>query len=298
MRKTAILCILLLLFTLSAGLICAEAAAPAPELEDLVQTGADSFSCTFDGVKHSFLLELPEDPAGAPLVLMLPGYGNTAEAFRTQTHFETEANARGYAVAYVTGAPDPNVRTSSVGWHSELDTAGNRDVEFLVALKDYLQDAFSLDRERAFAVGFSNGAMMTHCLAMEAGESFTAFVSVGGPMPKSVWDARREHVNTGFFQITGEKDEVVPKYSDGSARFAKAPAIEDVMAYWVSANGLELLETSEIGRASVLTKYGSGEASRQVWDLFVANGHHSWPSVSFHQIDINTLILDFFEAQG
>ena len=295
MKKTAFLLMLALLLALP--LHPAQGEADAPSIEEIVQLKEDSFSCTFDGVRHSFLLELPEEPAGAPLVLMLPGYGNTAEAFRSQVHFEREANARGYAVAYVTGAPDPNVPTSSVGWHSETDTPGNRDVEFLVALKDWLQAACELDPERAFAVGFSNGATMAHRLAMEAGESFTACVSVAGFMPKSVWDGRREHAAVGFFQITGEKDDAVPKYSDGSARYAKAPAIEDVTAYWAEANGLEPLETVEIGRASVLTKYAAAGNARQVWELLVANGRHSWPSESFHRIDTNTLILDFFEAQ-
>ena len=32
------------------------------------------FSCSFDGVKHDFILDLPEKTEGAPLVLLLPGY--------------------------------------------------------------------------------------------------------------------------------------------------------------------------------------------------------------------------------
>ena len=296
MKRTAVLCVLVLLLVCLP--VCARGEAALPALNDVVQTGEDSFSCSFDGVTHRFLLSLPEEPAGAPLILMLPGYGNTAEAFRTQVHFEVEANARGYAVAYVTGAPDPNVRTSSVGWHAEIDTPGNRDLEFLVAFKEYLQERYGLDRTRAFAVGFSNGAMMAHSLAMEAGESFTACVSVAGCMPKSVWDARRESAAVGFFQISGEKDDTVPKNSDGSARYAIAPAIEDVMTYWAQANGLDRQETSRLGRDSVLTKYAGEGKTRQVWDLVVANGHHSWPSLSFHQIDTNALILDFLDAQG
>lgn len=269
-----------------------------PGIEDAELSGEDGFICRFDGVKHRVLLALPETPEGAPLVLLLPGYGNTAEAFRTQTHFEQEANARGYAVAYVTGAPDPNVPTSSVGWHAELDTPGNRDLAFLIALKDCLQETWALDRTRAFAVGFSNGALMAHCLAMEAGESFTACVSVAGYMPKSVWEARGESAAVGFFQITGEKDDAVPQNRNGSARFARAPAIEDAMAYWVSANGLEERETVTVGRDAVLTKYAGEGSRRQVWDLLLPNGRHSWPSRNIHQFDVNALILDFFDAQG
>ena len=135
-------------------------------------------------------------------------------------------------------------------------------------------------------------------LATEADGRFTAFVSVAGVMPASVWEARPESNAVGFFQITGEKDDVVPKNSDGSARFAKAPAIEDVMAYWAESNGLELVETSLVGNDSVLTKYASADKPQQVWHLFVKNGHHSWPGEQFSKIDTNACILAFFEAQG
>ena len=146
-------------------------------------------------------------------------------------------------------------------------------------------------------VGFSNGAFMAHRLATEADGRFTAFVSVAGMMPASVWEARPESNAVGFFQITGEKDDVVPKNSDGSARFAKAPAIEDVVAYWVESNGLELVETSRIGMDSELTKYAGAGKPQQVWNLFVKNGRHSWPSEQFNKIDTNACILAFFEAQ-
>ena len=297
MKKTAAL-FLLILFSLSVFVNGqAQGETEREALESILQDSSGAFSCVFDGVKHSFLLDLPEKCEGAPLVLMLPGYGNTAEAFRTEVHFEQKANAQGYAVAYVTGAPDPGAPTSSIGWHSEIDTEGNRDTEFLIALTKYLQETYLLDQKHTCAVGFSNGACMVHCLAMEAGEFFSAFVSVAGLMPESVWEARRETNALSFFQITGEKDPVVPKNSDGSARYAKAPAIEDVMEYWADSNDLELQETKSIGSGSTLTRYGSGEKPQQVWHLFVKDGRHSWPSEKYNRIDTNALILEFLENQ-
>ena len=267
-----------------------------PVIEDVIQVDENAFSCSFDGVKHRFVLDLPEDSSGAALVVMLHGYGNTAESFRTAVHFEREANDLGYAVVYVTGAPDPNVPTSSTGWHSEVNTDGNRDTEFLISLVRYLQDEFALSKDRVYAVGFSNGGLMAHCLAMEAGDVFSACVSVAGWMPESVWNTRRESNETGFFQITGEKDDAVPKNSDGSAKYHIAPAIEDVMYYWAESNDLKLSETSSVGKASLLTIYADEEKPQQVWDLFVTDGRHSWPNDQFSGIDTNALILEFFES--
>ena len=111
-------------------------------------------------------------------------------------------------------------------------------------------------------------------------------------MPESVWEERRENNSVGFFQITGEKDDTVPKNSDGSARYSRAPAIEDVMDYWADSNGLELSETGLIGNASVLTKYWSAERQSQVWHLVVSDGHHSWPNEQYNQVNTNALILE------
>ncbi len=297
MKKTAFcLCAaLMVLFVLLGG--TGEGNADSPGIEGLVREKPGAFSCRFDGVKHSFVLDLPDETEGAPLVVMLHGYGNTAESFRSTVHFEEEANPRGYAVVYVTGASDPNSPTAANGWHSETDTEGNRDAEFLVSLAEYLQKEYGLDRSRTYAVGFSNGALMAHRLAMEDADTFSAFVSVAGWMPESVWNGRRETNETGFFQITGEKDKAVPKHSDGSAQYAPAPAIEDVMEYWAESNGLDITETEQIGNASVLTKYASKEKPQQVWHLFVKDGRHSWPGMRFNGIDTNALILEFFEAQ-
>lgn len=295
MKRIIYFCLIIaLIFSLTGcAFISAE---PQIPLENIVQEEENKFSCSFDGVRHDFITCLPENTEGAPLVLMLHGYGGNAESLRSTLHFEEDANPLGYAVVYVTGAPDPNDSTSASGWNSGLGLEGNKDVEFLTALAGYLQKEYSLDKSRAFAIGFSNGAFMTHRLAMEAGSTFTAVVSVAGMMPESIWAARSEKNDIGFFQITGEKDDVVPKNSDGSAKFSKAPAIEDVMDYWASTNGLELSYTKEIGKGSQLSVYDGEKSDRQVWHLFVKNGRHSWPSEDINGIDTNTLILEFLEA--
>ena len=274
---------------------CAAAADAPGGLSEVEHLKENFFSCRFDGIKHKFILDLPEQTKGSPLVLMLPGYGNTAESFRTTIHFEQKANARGYAVAWVTGARNPNDPLSSIGWNSGIGSEGNDDTAFLTALAKYLQKEYSFDDHRTFAAGFSNGAFMVHRLAMEAADTFAACVSVAGLMPVKIWDARRERSDISFFQISGEMDDVVPKNSDGSAKFAKDPAIEDVTDYWAESNGLVLCGSETIGNGSVLTRYCGDQTGNQVWSLLVKNGRHSWPDVKMNGIDANSLILDFFD---
>lgn len=265
-------------------------------LENVVQESDTKITCSFDGVEHYFLLDLPEETEGAPLVLMLHGHGISPESFRDASHFEEKANELGYAVVYVSGSVHAGDPVKADGWNSGIYTEGNKDVEFLVTLAEYLQETYSFDKERTYVAGFSNGGFMTHRLAMEASDTFSAVASVAGKMPKRVWKDRNKKNDVSVLQITGEKDDVVPKNSDGSAKSAIDPAIEDVMEYWAESNGLELTETVDVGAKGILTKYGSEEKTAKVWHVFIKGAHHSWYEEKISKVDSNTIILDFFES--
>lgn len=263
-------------------------------LENLVQESAEKICFTCDGVERYCLLEFPEQTEGAPLVLMLHGHGESPETFREMAHFEEKANELGYAVVYVSGSVNAGDPVKISGWNSGIYTEGNKDVEFLVSLAQYLQKTYSFDTERTYAAGFSNGAFMMHRLAMEASDTFSAVVSVAGKMPKQVWEIRNEKNNVSVLQITGSKDDVVPKHSDGSAKYAKDPAIEDVMEYWAESNGLKFTETAAVGERGELTKYDGKKA--KVWHLFIKDARHSWYNEKINKVDSNDVILEFFEG--
>ncbi len=266
-------------------------------LEEIEVIDSQRMICTFEGIKHDFILDFPEETEGVPLIIMLPGYGNNAKSFRDMVHLELEANVRGYAVVYVTGAADSGDSTSALGWNSGIGNATNNDVDFLCAVVSYLEENYGFDSGATFAVGFSNGAFMTHRLAMEAGDTFEAVVSVAGKMSKVIWENRSDYNDISVFQITGEKDDVVPKNSDNTAIYAIDPAIEEVMEYWAESNGLTEEMTETIGKNSILTKNTGIDSTNQVWSLLVKDGRHSWPDKNINGIDTNSLILDFFEAQ-
>ncbi|MCR4689801.1 MAG: prolyl oligopeptidase family serine peptidase [Lachnospiraceae bacterium] len=265
--------------------------------EDITDEGDGKFSCSFDGVGHEFLTYFPEETKGAPLVLMLHGFGESGEKMRFATKFEEEAVPKGYAVVYVTGAADPASGVTSTGWNNGQGAGENDDVGFLCALALYLQQTYETDPDRTFAVGFSNGAFMTHRLAVEAQDVFAAVVSVAGMCPEAIWEERKDTADVGFFQITGEKDNVVPKNSDGSAKHAKSPAIEDELDYWAAANGIAEKSEEACGKESTLTKYSGDGTKKQVWHLFIPGGRHSWPDEALTGVDANGLILEFLETQ-
>lgn len=294
MKKLVAFCLVLGVFACLCG--CGGKEKQKYSLENVVQESDTKITCTFDGVEHYFNMCFPEKTEGAPLVLMLHGHGESPESFSNMSHFEDKANGLGYGVVYVSGSVQPGDPVKVKGWNSGIYTEGNRDVEFLVTVAEYLQENYLFDTERTYAAGFSNGAFMTHRLAMEASDTFSAVVSVAGKMPKQLWEDKNKRNNVSVLQITGEKDDVVPKNIDGSGNSSLDPAIEDVMEYWATSNGLGLAETVEVGARGTLTKYESDEKTAKVWHVFIKDARHSWYGEKINKVDSNTVILDFFES--
>lgn len=255
----------------------------------------NSYSCTFSEQEHKFDIYFPENFDAStthPLVVMLHGFGNSAESFATQTKFEKEACKEGYVVVYLTSTPDSK---GDIGWNSGLGESDKDDVGYIKALVSYLQKEYNCDKNRTFAVGFSNGAFMTQRLAVDADDTFTGVASVAGMMPKLTWDSRKEQANVGVLEIYGTKDDVVPMISNGSNKTAVAPAIEDVMEYWRQANNLSEKKEEDLSKITSCVKCYNEEKTQFVWTVVIEDGRHSWPDEGYCGFSVNKLILEFFD---
>ena len=256
----------------------------------LIVLSTHFISCK-ETTNYQYIVNLPQHFQGAPVVFMLHGYGSSAENFKADTHFEQEANARGYAVIYLS--------STDAGWSAGAGADKNDDVKAICALAKSIQKEFHFDKKRMYVAGFSNGGFMTHRLVVEGKGTFAGGICVAGDMSKTVWKSRKSKTKVSFFQISGEKDNAVPKISNGTAKYAYDPAIEDVMEYYATSNRLnfDAPEVQKIGYGSTLTKYTGDKSKNQVWHLLVKDGHHAWPSVTFNNIETNNLILDFLDTQ-
>jgi len=295
MKKNRYFKILILYFVILSVFVSLFIGCKSTKLKNISLITKNKFSCVYQGIEHKVIVDFPEVVENSPLIIMLHGYGNSASSFRSTTDFEKDATLQGYTVAWVSGSKNPKVRTSLPEWNSGLGYNNNDDVGFLVSVVEYFQTNYNTSKEKVFAIGFSNGAFMTHRLALEASDVFAGVVSVAGKMPKYVWENKTEKCNINVFQITGQKDNVVPKKLDNSVATAIDPAIEDVIEYYVQANGLEIKEEVKIGN-STLEKYKSNSSDKKIFHLLVAEGNHSWPTEQINGIDTNKLILEFLES--
>lgn len=264
---------------------------------DVKDEGNNEYSCEYDGDVRKYLEYAPEGEAKG-IIFMLHGYGNAAESFRTETKLDEAANERGYVVVYVNGMANDNDKTSATGWNSGIGNSNRDDLGFLKTLASYMQDKYKLTREQTFAAGFSNGGFMMYRIAVEGKDCFAGVASVAGMMPEAMWDIKSEASDVSILQINGTKDDVVPMNSNGSAKYSKAPAIEDVMDYFATANSLTDMKKEKLSEKSELIKRYSEDAgtkSKQVWQVLIENGRHSWPEEASCGFNVNALILDFFD---
>lgn len=232
----------------------------------------ERYTCTYGNTVRSFIVCKAAQSSPKALVLMLHGYAGSGESFMNDISFDEKAAKKDFVLIFADGISDPDDKTSAPGWNSGIKDSPKDDLGFLKSLVGIFQKKFGISKAKTFAAGFSNGAFMVHRLAVEDTEQFAAVASVAGFLPESVWNRRPEKLSTAFLQINGTKDDVVPMNANGSAKYNKNPAIEDVLEYYRSANG-----------SADSVKY-----------ISIEGGRHSWPEEKFCGFNIDQVLLDFF----
>ena len=122
------------------------------------------------GIDRTYRLHLPEGlPAGAPLVIVLHGYGGQA---RPESFGMNEvADRHGFAVCYPQGERDGRGKTCwNVGYPFQADMTVD-DVRFLTELIRHLAKEHRLSRRNVFCTGMSNGGDMCYLLASRCPEA-------------------------------------------------------------------------------------------------------------------------------
>ena len=166
------------------------------------------------------------------------------------------------------------------------------DVAFVSAVVHRLVEAKRVDPSRVYAMGMSNGAMMTHRLALEMRPAPAAIAAVSGTLAAKS-DCKRASRAVSVLLIHGTNDPLVP-YGGGavSLRNNERGLVIGVAAtrdYWLKADHLEnaipvAFDFPHGGTDpshAVRTTYG-GDAGPQVVVLTIQGGGHIEPSLRFH----------------
>jgi polyhydroxybutyrate depolymerase len=154
---------------------------PAPEIPAAAPGGyTRTISLATDSGQRTAIVHRPAGlRAGMPLVVVLHGAFGSGEHTRAATGWDALADREGFMVAY----PNGHGRTWNAGkccgpaFNHKVD-----DVEYLHRLTQHLAQTEGVDRERVYAVGMSNGAMMAYAWACRRPEDLAGIGPVAGAM--------------------------------------------------------------------------------------------------------------------
>ncbi len=162
----------------------------------------------------------------------------------------------------------------SCGWTSCHD-----DVGFLKTLVASVSEQYSVDENRFFVSGFSNGAMMTQRIACEASELFAAAALVGGRLERG-FECTPSH-RMPLLQMNGGSDRTVP--FDGSISTGKYfyASTRSVAEHWndglaCAAQRVEWLSPIIAGTGTVC-EMSCGDTEHPSLDCVWPEGDHRWP---------------------
>jgi polyhydroxybutyrate depolymerase len=193
----------------------------------------------------------------------------------------------GFLVVYPNGLPDPNHDNNqywNVGWPWLPNT---NDIGFVSTLIDTVYARHTIDLQRVYASGFSNGGFMAFLLGANLSNKIAAVAAVSGGIVPSVYDTLVPKCPIPTLAIHGTADNIVP-YNGGGGMFASVH-VDSVFAFWGRNNQC----THEVD-TTYLPNLVSGDGSTVILFQFkndsclyesrlyriVGGGHIDWPGSS------------------
>lgn len=222
-----------------------------------------------DGVVRQYLVAVPPDytdGAGVPVVFDLHGRGGTAPGQALTSKITDIAWARGFVVVHPHALGD--IPTWSV-WadHENLEN----DVAFFRMMIDVLDEALSIDRDRVFVTGFSNGGGMAARLACEMGDAIAGIAPVGGS--HEGWEECEPGGPIPVLAFHGTADEIVP-FEGGNL----LPTLPLWAGWWAENDGCEAEPESITVPGSRFWRWDDCDGGATVTLVALEGLGHEWPA--------------------
>ena len=273
-------------------------------------------SMVFNGNNREYIIYIPSNYDGSesvPLMFNFHGGNGLASDFMNYTNdMRPIADTAGFIAVYPQAATDPT--DGSYSWLHKAPTSHN-DIFFIEAIIDALSSEFSIDNDRVYACGYSEGGIFSYELACRLNNKIAAISSVSGSM---LVDAFRDsYYNLGFCSpvhptaillIPGTADSSPHSTYNGYQPYYMS-AVE-ITTYWSNYNTTDInptitqLPNTDTSDGSTVEHrvWENGDNCTRVEELKVIGGGHDWPGTSGNMdIDATTEIWNFvslFDING
>ena len=242
-----------------------------------IQTG----SFVFEGITRDYFVFLPQNYNGVtkmPVVFNLHGYTLDKQQQMNYSQMNLVADTAGFIVVY------PNAVNTT--WNSGIydspiapPNPNINDIGFIDALIDTLSKHYSIDLEKIYSCGFSNGGFMSFKLACQLSNRIAAIASVEGAISNTTATECNCTHTMPVLIIHGTADNIV--HYNGDAGWHSA---EYTVDFWKNFNLCTVSDTTSLPDLDTLdgctvekiNYTGSSNTSRVVF-YKVINGGHTWP---------------------
>ncbi len=286
---------------------------PTAQKGDKDVAGDDERVLNFDGRERHYLVYRPHGTLGSdkrlPVVLLFHGGGGRAEGIRTASQMNSVAERYGFIVVYPEGTGLTRLLTYNAGSCCGYAVREHvDDVGFVRQLIDELPKHYPVDKERVYASGFSNGAMLCYRLACELSDKIAAIAPVSGDMGV---DGPKPARPVPIIHFHGLQDQnSMFAGGKGKNQFQPVPhrSIPDTLAFWIKWNNCRPKSTETTDKDYVRDEWSPapGENGAPIVLYKLPEGGHTWPGgidttphlntgKLIKSVDASTLIWKFFE---
>jgi polyhydroxybutyrate depolymerase len=211
-----------------------------------------------------------------PLVFNLHGYGSNNLEQEVYGDFRQIADTANFIVVHPNGTLDGS---NQMNWNSFGLTSVD-DVGFISRLIDTIASNYSIDLNRVYSTGMSNGGYMSYHLACNLNNRITAVASVTGSMTNVNMSSCTIGRPTPIMQIHGTADPTVP-YAGNSF----TAGIETLVENWATKNNCTMTPVvtsvpdlvSTDGCTATHYVYEDGDNGATVEFYKITDGGHTWP---------------------
>ena len=253
-----------------------------------------------DGLDRYYFIYISDNldsEKSIPILFALHGYGSSARNHFSYTNYISIADANNFIVVYPQGFPmNTTLASSSSHWNVGGWTVGStvRDIEFIDAVIDLVKRKVSIDANRIYSSGMSNGGFMSYHLACNLSNKIAAIASVTGSMTPETYSSCNPSHPTPTLQIHGLLDTTVP-YNGLSFM----ESIPKVIRYWAEYNSCSsepeessIINTDE-GYSINIEEYKNCLNNVEVKLILHSSMGHTWPSENNYGISASTEVWNF-----
>ena len=223
------------------------------------------------GVNRSYYVSRPSNAVGStPLIINMHGYGSNALEQRSYSGMDQFAHSQNITVVY------PQGFNNSWNVFTFWDASPYDDVEFIRSMIDDISENFSIDLNKVYACGMSNGGYMSYRLACDLSDKITAIGSVTGNFmlqnidPNDCLDQDRE---IPIIHFHGTNDGVVNYYPPS---FDLSLTVGESIDFWSDYNNLTLESLESINSNVEIYSYLNESLLTKFVHYKVYGGGHEW----------------------